>query len=159
MRKAAPPASPATSEPSKPAAASKPAAPAALPRERWEDDNLRDDELSQAITDCKLRGMELELRSLAVQIAPSEDYMSACRQVRTHVTAAVATHDWGDDRPGLPAMVGSVVQETELEGCDIDMALRFPSGGSQASRESRIEELWEKLLLSPQLAALLRLQP
>jgi hypothetical protein len=50
-------------------------------------------------------------------------------------------------------MVGSVVQETELEGCDIDMALRFPSGGSQASRESRIEELWEKLLLSPQLAA------
>jgi hypothetical protein len=140
---------------SPPGKAAPPASLATAPtkRERWEEDALRDDELSQAITGCKLSGMELELRALAVKVAPSEEYMNACRQCLAQVKVAVATHDWGDDRPSLPTMVGSVMQETELEGCDIDMALRFPSSGSQASRESRIEELWEKLLLSPQLAA------
>merc|ERR1719387_378188 len=104
------------------------------PPRSWTDDSLTDELLQEAISKCKTKGIELELRSLARRIAPSDEYKRASQRCVALLKSAVAAQ-WGP--PGASGgegaapvleVCGSLAQGTEIDGAEIDLAVRAPPG-------------------------------
>lgn len=125
-------------------------------RKRWQEDALSHDELTMAISGCKACGIELELIALAKRISPTEEYQRAYHRCVALLRSAVAVA-WGSKK-GVPApsleLCGSLAQGTDLDGSDVDIALRLAPGLSGEDRDSCVQELRERLQTPPQSAFL-----
>mmetsp|Transcript_34243 Transcript_34243/g.63855 ORF Transcript_34243/g.63855 Transcript_34243/m.63855 type:complete len:647 (-) Transcript_34243:171-2111(-) len=113
----------------------------------WMEDQLPDAELSKVVTKCKINGIDLELASLAKHIAPSSPYSRNAQRCVALLRAA-------SGKMGMKPVVdpcGSVNQQTELDGSDIDLALRLPPGIPPDERDACIKELRDRLYEMPAL--------
>ena len=119
----------------------------------WDDDTLSDDELRRSIKTCKARGMELELEELAKSLVPTEEYKKGCQKAVLFLKSAFSQEFLQKGAPltrgsARIAMAGSAMQNTELEGSDLDVVC---SGipGSFDEREVKMARFWDKLHSPP----------
>lgn len=118
----------------------------------WDDDTLSDDELRKAIAESKAHGMELELEELARKLVPSEEYRKDCQRAVLFLKSAFSQ----EFQRGVPfmhgspriEMGGSAVQNTELEGSDLDVVCSSLAG-THEEQESKMARFWEKICSPP----------
>lgn len=113
----------------------------------WMSDDVPDEELPKAISDCKSRGIELEINALAARISPTDDYKRACQKCIALLRSAVSAQ-WGSKKgvaPPLLEVCGAVAQGTEVDGSEVDVSLRLAPGITAESKEQCIKELRERL--------------
>lgn len=114
-------------------------------RRPWEEDALGTEDLSRVIAGCKTWGIEHELAALAQRLVPSDEYKRSCQRCLSLLRAAASTQ-WGSQK-GAPVLelVGSLAQGTELDGADMDVAVRLAPGLPDEARDRCAKELREQL--------------
>lgn len=107
----------------------------------WLEDSLVDMELSKAVTKCKVLGIDLELELLAKRIGPSSEFS---RHAQRCVSLLKAASGKTEMKPVVEPC-GSLNQQTELDGSDIDVAFRVRPGLSPDDRNALVKDLRERL--------------
>eukprot|EP00927_Polykrikos_kofoidii_P065571 TRINITY_DN61307_c0_g1_i1.p1 TRINITY_DN61307_c0_g1~~TRINITY_DN61307_c0_g1_i1.p1 ORF type:complete len:1254 (+),score=261.92 TRINITY_DN61307_c0_g1_i1:61-3822(+) len=117
----------------------------------WQEDRLQDNELPGFISDCKLRGVELEIQSLARRLTPTDHHKRAGQRCLALLRSAVAAQ-WGS-RKGAPQplveVCGASAQGTDLDGSDLDVLLRLDASLTPEEREKGMSQLKEQLQKPP----------
>lgn len=115
----------------------------------WDNDTLTDDELRKAIAASKAYGMQLELEELAGKLEPSEEYRKDCQRAVLFLKSAFSQEfSHGMHFTHFPVeMCGSALQNTEVEGSDIDVICCFP--GTPEEQQSNMARFWEKVCSPP----------
>jgi len=123
------------------------------PKKRpWEDDVLSNEDLKTAISNCKTRGIDLDLQALADRIAPSQEYSAAAKKCFIMLQAQVRTalSIRSGVSPLTPELYGAHAQGTELDGAEIDIVLRYPAGAPVEEREAAFKAVKQRLQSPPQ---------
>lgn len=114
----------------------------------WEEDSLDDEALSRTISDCKLTGIKLEIAALSARCAPSEETRSAIDKCVELLKSTLAEQcESGRDVPTVE-LCGSISQDTAVDGADVEVSLKLPSG---EDRDSFLKDLREALQNAPSL--------
>lgn len=121
----------------------------------WEEDTLSDHELKLSIVGAKTQGIELDLQALAKKLLPQDDYKKDCERalnlLKTAAVAAVQSMEvkgWTKTPQDAPQLeiTGSSIQETDIHGSDIDVALRLgPSSQKIEDLDAKVQKVREKL--------------
>ena len=97
--------------------------------------------------------MELELEELAAKLVPSEEYRKDCQRAVLFLKSAFSQEFLQKGIPfmqGAPKMemAGSAVQNTEVEGSDLDVVCSCLAGTLE-EQEGKMGRFWEKLCSPP----------